>query len=77
MEQFQQTQPTPQQRASLLGSRLQAVKGMVGGDPSAFVSYLAQTDTGFAGFLRSVQGKTPQQAFAEHGLDYNQFSGLL
>lgn len=50
---------------------------MVGGDPSAFVSYLAQTDTGFAGFLRSVQGKTPQQAFAEHGLDYNQFSGLL
>lgn len=77
MDQFRQQQPTPYQRAQLLGDRLKSVRGMLGGDPSSFVGYLMQSDPQFAGFVRSVQGKTPQQAFAEHGLDFGQFSGLL
>lgn len=61
----------------MLGSRLQSVKGMLGGNPSAFIGYLMQNDNRFASFVQSVQGKTPQQAFAEHGLDFSQFSNLL
>lgn len=81
MDQFRQTvqptQPTPQQRAQLLGDRLKTVRGMVGGNPSAFIEYLSQNDMAFSGFLNSVRGKTPQQAFQEHGLDFSQFSHLM
>ena len=73
----QQQQATPQQRAQLLGDRLRAVRGMVGGNPSAFIDYLRQNDSEFAAFLQGVQGKTPQQAFQEHGLDFSQFQNLL
>ncbi len=50
---------------------------MVGGDVTGFIEYLKQTDPEFAAFANSMQGKTPQQAFQEHGLDFSQFSGLL
>ena len=50
---------------------------MVGGNPSAFIDYLSQRDPSFAAFAQSVRGKTPEQAFSERGLDFNQFSGLL
>lgn len=50
---------------------------MVGGNPSAFIEYLSQNDMAFSGFLNSVRGKTPQQAFQEHGLDFSQFSHLM
>lgn len=76
MDQFR-VQPTPQQRATALGDRLRTVKGMVGGNPSAFIDYLSQRDPSFAAFAQSVRGKTPEQAFSERGLDFNQFSGLL
>lgn len=68
---------TPQQRAQLLGNRLQTIKGMVGGNPSAFIDYLSQSDPDFARFAQGLQGKTPEQAFQEHGLDFSQFAGLL
>ena len=61
----------------MLGDRLKTVKGMVSGNPSAFIEYLRQTDSDFASFFQSVQGKTPQQAFQEHGLDYSQYQSLL
>lgn len=30
----------------------------------------------FKQFADSMQGKTPEQAFSEHGLDYNRFKNL-
>ncbi len=74
MDQFSTTAP---QAEPPLASRLDAVKAMVGDNPSAFIDYLKQTSPQFASFMQSVQGKTPEQAFAEHGLDFRQFSGLL
>jgi hypothetical protein len=47
------------------------------GDPSAACDMLSKANPQFRAFADSVRGKTPQQAFAEHGLDINQFKGLL
>lgn len=57
--------------------RLSAIKSMVGGDASGFIDYLSQTNPDFAAFAQSMRGKTPEQAFAEFGLDYSQFSNLM
>jgi hypothetical protein len=50
---------------------------MTNGDASGFIEYLSQTDPDFAAFAQGMRGKTPQQAFAEFGLDYSQFSNLI
>ena len=63
--------------AATLASRLDSIKRMSNGDAMGFMSYLSQTNPQFRAFAQSMQGKTPEQAFAEYGLDYSQFSGLL
>lgn len=62
---------------ALLGSRLNSIKQMARGDASGFIEYLKQTNPDFASFAQSMQGKTPEQAFSEFGLDYSQFRGLM
>ena len=72
MDQFNQ-----QAQISQLAQRIDAIRTASGGDPSALIDYLSRNNRSFAGFLQSVKGKTPLQAFQEHGLDFNRFSGLL
>lgn len=74
MDQFTQ-QPQPQMQT--LNSQLNNLKAMANGNASGLIAYLKQTNPDFAAFARSVEGKTPQQAFAERGLDYSQFAKIL
>ena len=37
---------------------------------------LYQSNPQFRQFADSMQGKTPEQAFQEHGLDYSQFQNI-
>lgn len=53
-----------------------ALKGM-GGNPQAVYDHMYQTNPNFKQFADSMAGKTPEQAFREHGLDYAQLQGLL
>lgn len=46
------------------------------GDPNQAYMQLYQTNPRFRQFADSMRGKTPEQAFRENGLDFNQFRGL-
>lgn len=72
-----QPQVPQQQMMQVLGSRLNSIKQAANGDASGFINYMKQTNPDFAAFAQSMQGKTPEQAFSEFGLDYSQFSGIL
>lgn len=50
---------------------------MANGDPSALMQHLMRTNPRFAQFVAQNQGKTPEQAFRENGLDWAQFRGIL
>lgn len=56
---------------------MQSIKQATNGDASGFINYMSQTNPQFAQFVQSMQGKTPEQAFSEYGLDYSQFANLL
>lgn len=76
MDQFQrQTCQTPPAQA--LASRLNGIRQATQGNVSGFIEYMRNTNPDFAAFFQSIQGKTPEQAFAEYGLDYSQFRGIL
>lgn len=47
------------------------------GNPNQAYAQLYQSDPQFRQFADSMKGKTPQQAFQEHGLDYEQVRGLF
>ena len=46
------------------------------GNPQTAYVQLYQTNPQFRQFADSMRGKTPEQAFRENGLDFNQFRGL-
>ena len=82
LDQFKQQAPQPQQSANqlpmeMLASKMQSIKQAANGDATGFINYLSQTNPQFAQFAQSMQGKTPEQAFSEYGLDYSQFANLL
>lgn len=56
---------------------MNTIKRMVGGNSGAFVSYLRSNDPEFAKFVDENMAKGPVKAFADAGLDFNQFSSLL
>jgi hypothetical protein len=60
-----------------LAARFNSIKQAANNDANGFINYLTQTNPQFAQFAQRMQGKTPEQAFAEFGLDYSQFRGIL
>lgn len=46
------------------------------GPSGAVFNQLYSTNPQFKQFADSMQGKTPEQAFREQGLDFNQFKSL-
>lgn len=46
------------------------------GPSNVLFNQMYQSNPQFKQFADSLQGKTPQQAFQEHGLDFNQFKNL-
>ncbi len=57
--------PDPSQQASLYADLMQY-------GPQAAAEKWYRSDPGFRQFADSMSGKTPQQAFAEQGLDFDQ-----
>lgn len=59
-------------------SILQAVQQLRAlGDPNQAYAHLYQSSPQFRDFADSVKGKTPHEAFREHGLDFDQMRGLF
>lgn len=47
------------------------------GDPQRAYAQMYSTNPQFRQFADSMRGKTPEQAFRENGLDFNQFRHIL
>lgn len=47
------------------------------GNPEQIAMNLMQKNPQFKAFMDSVQGKTPEQYCMEHGIDFNQISGMM
>lgn len=62
----------PQGNGNTILSAVNALKGASNGNPQALYSHMYQTDPQFRSFADSVRGKTPEQAFQEHGFDFGQ-----
>ena len=75
MEQLRK-QPTQQPQSTLL-DQITSLKQMLSGNPQAIMTQMMQTNPQFAQFVAQNQGKTPEQAFADNGLDISQFKDLL
>lgn len=58
-------------------SSLSAILAMTNGNPQALMSRLRQENPQFEQFVQQNKDKTPEQAFREHGFDYNQFRNLM
>ena len=52
-------------------------RSILGSDPNAALSSLYQSNPQFRQFADSMRGKTPQQAFRENGLDYDDYRPLF
>ena len=46
-------------------------------NPRAAFEYMMSSNPRFAEFVRTNRGKTPEQAFRDYGLDFNQFRGMI
>ena len=53
------------------------LKSVMQGNPQALFDNMMQNNPQFRAFAESMKGKTPEQAFQEHGLDFNQFKELF
>lgn len=59
--------------SSILGA-VQQLRAL--GDPSQAYAQLYQSNPQFRQFADSVRGKTPEQAFMENGLNYDDFKNF-
>ena len=66
----------PQQNNQLLNAVSQ-IKSLANGSPQALFDSMLQSNPQFRSFAESMRGKTPEQAFSEYGLDFNQVKDLL
>ena len=70
---FQRQQQAQPQNSSLL-SQLHQIRQQ--GPSNALFQQMYQSNPQFRQFADSMQGKTPEQAFQENGLDFNQFKNF-
>lgn len=54
-----------------------AFKSASQGNPQALFNQMYQTNPQFRSFADSMQGKSPEQAFRENGLDFNKVRGFF
>ena len=66
-----------QNNGSNLINKIQNIKSAMGGNPQALFNNMMQSNPQFRQFAQSMQGKTPEQAFKEFGLDYDEVRGLF
>ena len=68
--------PAPQSQLSSALSQVSQIRSMFQSPQAAFQSFY-QSNPQFRQFADSMQGKTPEQAFRENGLDFGQFRGMF
>lgn len=56
---------------------MQVANMMRGKNPQEVAMAMMQQSPAFSQFMQSVQGKTPEQFSAEHGIDFNFIKNLL
>lgn len=68
--------PTPNNGNNLI-SRIQNIKGAMQGNPQALFNNLMQSNPQFRAFAKSMEGKTPEEAFRQFGLDFEEIKGMM
>lgn len=69
--------PTPNNNGNNLINAINQLKSASQGNPEALFNGMMQNNPQFRAFAESMKGKTPEQAFKEKGLDFNQILGLM
>ena len=72
--QRQQQSQTPQQQTILFHNQLNQIKQQ--GPSNILFNQMYQNNPQFKQFADNMRGKTPEQAFEENGLDFNQFKNM-
>lgn len=85
MQQFRPQQPSPQ--AAMMRDRIGMLKSLVGGNPQAVVEQLSKSNAmcrlpdgtfiPVSQVLQRCQGKSPDEAFRQFGLDFSQIQPLM
>ena len=65
------------QPGNSLSQLLSSARAMVGNDPRAAFEALMRSNPRFNAFVQANQGKTPEQAFHDYGLDYGMVKPFL
>lgn len=58
-------------------SRVNQLLSLANGNPQGLFNSLVQSNPRFAQFVAQNQGKTPEQAFRDNGIDYSQVRRYL
>ena len=69
-----QNNPRPNSQANSISSLLGMLKSM--GNSNSVFNQMYNNNPKFRQFADSMKGKTPEQAFSEHGLNFNQFKNF-
>jgi len=59
----------PRPQSNGFADRINAIKGMINGNPQAMAMQLMQSNPQFAAFVRQNQGKSVEQIAQENGID--------
>lgn len=84
---MQQFQPQQSPMMGMMCDRIGLLKSLVGGNPQAAIEQLSKsgaacrlpdgTTTPVSQVLQQCQGKSPEEAFRQFGLDYSQIRPLM
>lgn len=85
MQQFRPQQPSPQ--VAMMRDRIGMLRSLVGGNPQSVVEQLSKSNAmcrlpngqsmPVSQVLQQCQGKSPEEAFRQFGLDYSQIRPLM
>ena len=56
---------------------MQVMKMLRSGNPDQIAQQMMQSNPQFRQFVEANKGKTPEQVAQEHGIDLNQFKGMM
>lgn len=89
MQQFRPQQPMqqPSPQVAMMRDRIGMLRSLVGGNPQAVVEQLSKSNAmcrlpngqsvPVSQVLQQCQGKSPEEAFKQFGLDYSQIRPLM
>lgn len=60
-----------------MSQAMQVMKMLRSGNPAQIGQQMMQSNPQFRQFVEQNKGKTPEQVAQEHGIDLNQFKGMM